>query len=243
MIRVDLVNRTCVNTKTDDRGMETMGTRLRRAREKARFPSAMAAAKRFGWPPSTYAAHENGQNGFPVEAAERYGRAFKVSAGWLLSGEGEMSKTNIVVVAGLIGAGGTISTSAESLGDDGLEEIEVPYPLPNGAKAYQVAGESMFPRYDDGDIVIVLGRGANIEGVMNFESLVVTDTGDRLLKRIVEGARKGQYDLESFNAPTIRNVRIAEVGEIHSVVRRGQWKALDRAGKTRAIKKATRVAS
>ncbi|QDP20694.1 XRE family transcriptional regulator [Bradyrhizobium cosmicum] len=236
MIRVDVVNMTCVNTICDDCPMETMGDRLRRAREKAGFSSAMAAAKRFGWPTSTYGAHENGQNGFPVDAAERYGRAFKVSAGWLLSGDGEPTRKNVVRIEGLVGAGGAIETSAEndSAGDE-LDEIEVPFPLPDNAAAYQVSGDSMFPRYDDGDVIIVLKRPQSPGELLNFESLVTTLDGNRYLKRIVGGARKGSFDLESFNAPPMRNVKIQNATEIHSVVRRGQWRRLDAAGKRRLI--------
>lgn len=66
---------------------DSMGDRLRSARKQAKFPSARAAAIRFGWPQSTYAAHENGQNNFDARVAQTYARAFKVRASWLLTGE------------------------------------------------------------------------------------------------------------------------------------------------------------
>ncbi|WFU44510.1 S24 family peptidase [Bradyrhizobium sp. CB82] len=238
MIRVDCLNMIYVNTICDHTPMETMGERLRTAREKAGFRSAMAAAKRFSWPTSTYAAHENGQNQFPVEVAERYARAFKVSAGWLLSGEGGEARKNVVVVEGLVGAGGAIETSAEHLDHDGLDEIEVPFPLPPDAAAYRVAGDSMFPRYDDGDIIIVIKRERPPTELLNFETLVTTIEGNRYLKRIVAGARKGLFDLESFNAPPMRNVKIRSATEVHSVVRRGKWKSLGAAGKRRLVQRA-----
>lgn len=50
--------------------MTTMFERLKQARSDAGFKSARAAAIRFGWGPSTYAAHENGQNRFGPEAAK-----------------------------------------------------------------------------------------------------------------------------------------------------------------------------
>lgn len=216
-----------------------MGDRLRRAREKANFSSAMAAAKRFGWPPSTYAAHENGQNLISVDVAEKYGRAFKVSTGWLLSGEGEEARRNIVTVAGLVGAGGAIETGAEHE-TGGLEEVEVPFPLPDNAAAYRVSGDSMFPRYDDGDIIIVVMTSRSPLDFLNFETMVTTAEGNRYLKRLVAGARSGQFDLESFNAPPMRNVKIQSATEIHSVVRRGQWKTLDASGKQKLLQKQLR---
>lgn len=65
-------------------GMDTPGERLRQARKDAKFPSARNAAKRFGWNPSTYASHENGQTPPPKRAAQKYGAAFKVNPAWLL---------------------------------------------------------------------------------------------------------------------------------------------------------------
>lgn len=66
--------------------MTTMGERLRKVRE-AKYPSAAKAAAALGVSASTYRAHENGQNEFSPEEAERYGRKFGVSAAYLLTGE------------------------------------------------------------------------------------------------------------------------------------------------------------
>lgn len=65
---------------------DTMGERLKKAREK-HYSSARKAALRFGWAPSTYAAHENGQNEFGPEEAKKYGKAFKAPWDWILGGE------------------------------------------------------------------------------------------------------------------------------------------------------------
>ncbi|MGO4171592.1 XRE family transcriptional regulator [Bosea sp. TAF32] len=77
-----------VHTLCDNLNMEEMGSRLRKARERAGFKSARSAAIRHGWTVSTYNAHENGQNDFDPEAATIYGKAFGVSPGWLLTGQG-----------------------------------------------------------------------------------------------------------------------------------------------------------
>jgi phage repressor protein C with HTH and peptisase S24 domain len=77
-----------VDIKCDARPMADMGDRLREARIAAGFRSARSAALKFGWNPSTYAAHENGQNGYDPGTAERYARAFKVRSAWLLTADG-----------------------------------------------------------------------------------------------------------------------------------------------------------
>lgn len=66
----------------------SIGDRLKAARTKAGYNSAKSAAEAFGWPPSTYASHENGQTEIPpLKALERYARAFKTTVGSLLEQE------------------------------------------------------------------------------------------------------------------------------------------------------------
>ncbi len=66
----------------------SMGERLRAAREAASYPSATKAAEALGVSLSTYRAHENGQNEFSAEIANRYAKKFGTTAGYLLTGEG-----------------------------------------------------------------------------------------------------------------------------------------------------------
>lgn len=206
--------------------MEKMSDRLKQARQAAKFPSARGAAIRFGWKHSTYAAHENGQNEFDAEAAEIYGRAFKVSAAWLLLGEGQRERRATVKVMGRIGAGAEISPDMEQIPHDGLAEIEVPFPIPEDAQAFEVEGESMWPRYDPGDVVICWRFGTSPEEVIGWEAAVRTKDGRRFLKRVLRGARRGLFDLESFNAEPIRGVKLEWVGRVHAVVRHGQWRQI-----------------
>jgi hypothetical protein len=64
--------------------------RLRKARQERGFRTAKAAADFFGWNINTYGQHENGTRDYDREA-KRYATAFKVSEGWLLTGEGPAS--------------------------------------------------------------------------------------------------------------------------------------------------------
>lgn len=59
----------------------------------AGFSSARAAAHRFGWTVSTYASHENGQTPVPQKAAAKYASKFRVTPGWILTGEGKPPKS------------------------------------------------------------------------------------------------------------------------------------------------------
>lgn len=61
--------------------------RLQIARERRGFSSARAATEFFGWNYDTYIQHERGERGL-TRSAQRYALAFRVSLGWLLTGEG-----------------------------------------------------------------------------------------------------------------------------------------------------------
>lgn len=70
----------------DDRPDEAK--RLQLAREKRGFATAKEAADYFGWKYDTYIQHERGQRGLS-RAASKYAPNLRVSAGWLLTGEGK----------------------------------------------------------------------------------------------------------------------------------------------------------
>lgn len=75
--------------------MESKGQRLKVARNRAGFRSANKAADSLGISASTYRAHENGQNGFSAEEAERYARKFGVRSGWIYFGESPVGKNAV----------------------------------------------------------------------------------------------------------------------------------------------------
>jgi phage repressor protein C with HTH and peptisase S24 domain len=83
---VHSVNRTAVYFLCDGLVMSEAGERLKRARESAGFKSARSAALRFGWTPSTYASHENGQSQPPPKTIPIYAKAFKVTPEFILFG-------------------------------------------------------------------------------------------------------------------------------------------------------------
>lgn len=198
--------------------MGESGDRLRFARKRAKFKSARAAALKFGWNPSTYASHENGQTAVPKIDAVDYGRAFKVSPAWILYEQGPMEAQNTVKIMGRIGAGAEISPEMEQVPEDGLEEIDLPFAVGLDAVAFEVSGTSMMPRYDPGAIVICSTTTRDPEDFIGDEVAVRTTNGKRYLKKLRRGSKRGFYNLESFNDEAIENVRIAWLGEVLNVV-------------------------
>lgn len=70
----------------------SMSHRLKQARLEAGYRSATDAIAKFKFNSSAYRAHENGQNNFKIDAAEKYAKAYGVSSAWLLLGDQEVAK-------------------------------------------------------------------------------------------------------------------------------------------------------
>lgn len=196
--------------------------RLQIAR-KRHFRTAKEAALSLGVPYGTYSGHEKGTRGIKENELAIYARRLHVPKAWLAFGEGELDDFTVTVM-GKIGAGSSIMPEVEQVPAGGLYEIRTPFTVPRGAIAFEVDGDSMWPRYDPGDVIVCWRQGSNMEEVIGWEAAVRTTDGQRYLKRILEGAESGTFDLESHNAPPIRNVRIEWVAQVHAVIRADMWK-------------------
>ncbi|PST22001.1 phage repressor protein C [Mesorhizobium plurifarium] len=162
------------------RVMSERAGRLREARVKAGYRFASDAANALGIVASTYRAHENGQNDFELSEAEVYGRKFNVDPLWLLTGTDRrisigatsdsmmtpVDAPNARIGAKVIGQGKKIPVFGQAVGGvDGefimngnvLYEVMAPPILSDisGAYAVSVSGDSMYPRYEDGEVCFV----------------------------------------------------------------------------------------
>jgi len=89
--------------------------------------------------------------------------------------------------------------------------------LPPGGHliAFVVEGLSMWPKYEEGDYVIVYAdQTQSTEQYLGKYAAVETEDGRRYFKQIKTGSRPGLYRLESTNAPPIHDVSIRWVGEL-----------------------------
>jgi repressor LexA len=94
--------------------------------------------------------------------------------------------------------------------------------------AFEVAGDSMLPRYDDGDAIIVWKEQRRaLETFYGEEAAVRTRDGARYLKIIRQGKSRSVVTLESFNAKPIENVRLEWLGEIYMTMRAGQLRRIE----------------
>lgn len=214
--------------------------RLRAYREAAGFKSAADAARRYRWTASTLRSHENGNRTIGPDDAEKYAEKFsrpgrKVTGRDIMYGPLETAtnpaETGIihVPVMGMIGAGATIEPEFEQIPPDGLYQIELRIAVHEDLIAFQVEGDSMMPRYDDGDVILVWREQKRaLESFYGQEAAVLTSDGRRFLKTILYGKSRAVVNLQSFNAKLIEAVRLEWIGEIYSTIRGDQVHRLEK---------------
>lgn len=135
----------------------------------------------------------------------------------------EYLELNMVPIMGRVGAGAVIEPDIEQVPPDGLGEIELPFPIDEETIAFEVMGDSMLPKYESGDIIIVYQEQRHpVSSFYGEEAAVRLKTGERYLKTIERGKTASQVNLMSFNAKPINGVRLEWIGEICMTLPRGQ---------------------
>jgi Peptidase S24-like len=200
--------------------LKVLGLSAHAASLAAKKPDAIRNLKR--------AVKSGDRRGITTETLVALAPVLKTSAAWLLEGVGEAGTGTVTKVVGRIGAGAEILPEYEQIPPEGLFEITVPFPIPEDSIAFEVEGDSMWPRYDQGDVIICWKQSEDAENVLGREAAVRTRNGLRYLKRVRRGAHAGTYDLESHNAQPIRGVEIAWAAAVQAVVRAGQWQRFDK---------------
>jgi phage repressor protein C with HTH and peptisase S24 domain len=213
--------------KADAARRKARADRIAKARVNAGFRFKMDAVRVLDIPQTTYYGWESGAE-IDADTAARLGKLFGVKPEWLLYGDGEAEVGYFAVpVVGLIGAGGSIETMSEQIdASTPLYEIEVPFQLPPDALALEIRGDSMYPRYDNGDVIICRKTGDDVDIFIGKEAAVATEGGSRYLKRVMRGTRPGLFDLESHNAPLMRDQKLIWISPVNTVIRSGQWRAI-----------------
>ena len=135
----------------------------------------------------------------------------------------EYLELNMVPIMGRVGAGATIEPEHEQVPPEGLGEVELPFPVAEETIAFEVAGDSMLPKYENGDIIVVYREQRHpVSSFYGEEAAVRLKTGERYLKTIERGKSPTVVNLTSFNAKPISGVKLEWIGEICMTLPRGQ---------------------
>lgn len=193
----------------DPKDLDTPGKRLAWAREKAGFKTPRSAAIAHGWPESTYNSHEKGTRAGELskDLAEKYGRAFRRKAIWLLTGYGSSERTTVPIV-GLAGAGpgGSIVFGE---GDGGLGEAQMPADGSDETVAVEARGDSQRGIAENGWLVYYNNRhDPPNDSLVGKLCVVGLADGHVLIKTLRRGRKKRHFDLESASAPLIQDALV-----------------------------------
>src|ERR1700677_4410743 len=134
---------------------------------------------------------------------------------------------NSVPIMGRVGAGANIEPEHEQVPPEGLGNVELPFPIAEETIAFEVAGDSMLPKYETGTIIVVYRE--QIHPLTSFygeEAAVRLKTGERYLKTVERGKSSTVVNLTSFNAKQIIGVKLEWIGEICVTLPREQIERL-----------------
>src|SRR6476620_11238927 len=146
---------------------------------------------------------------------------------------------NSVPIMGRVGAGASIEPEHEQVPPEGLGEIELPFPIAEETVAFEGSGDSMLPKYENGDSIVVYREQRHpLSSFYGEEAAVRLKTGERYLKTVERGKSSTLVNLTSFNAKPINGVKLEWIGEICVTLPRGQIERLRAKAAGRARKAA-----
>jgi transcriptional regulator with XRE-family HTH domain len=135
---------------------------------------------------------------------------------------------HVIAIMGYVGAGAVIEPDFEQVPDDGLEQIELPFANDDDLIGFQVRGDSMMPKYDPGEILVVAReQPMSFDSMIGHFAIVRTKDGRRLVKRIMPGPKPSHYNLESANAETMVGVRLDWASPVRFLIPSIQLRRLD----------------
>lgn len=130
----------------------------------------------------------------------------------------------VVSVVGRIGAGAEV-VAAEDQSE--IYQIESPVSLSPGMVGFEVEGDSMWPRYENGDILICRADGTSVENLaQDAEAAVELTDGRRFIKRVRR--ENGTWTLNSHNAKPIEDVKIVWASRVAHVIRADEVHRVER---------------
>lgn len=170
--------------------------RLKRVREEHHL-SVRDMAAALGMPTRTYFSYEAGERDVSTATLLMICEKFGVSADELLGITDVVAKKSIATINGrLVYMIPIYELSSVNFDDDFVDYMPEFFHNMDQAKstiAINIIGESMFPKLEHGDILIV----RRFDNYHSGDILLINHNGTNLIRRVTEN--KGEYQLEAIN--------------------------------------------
>src|SRR5436305_10665002 len=151
----------------------------------------------------------------------------------------EYLELNSVPIMGRVGAGAAIEPEHEQVPPEGLGEVQLPFPISEETIAFEVAGDSMLPKYENGDVIVVYREQRHpLASFYGEEAAVRVKTGECYLKTIERGKSSTLVNLTTCNAKPTNEVQLDWIADICVTLPRGQIERLRAKAAGRARKAA-----
>ena len=98
--------------------------------------------------------------------------------------------------------------------------------MPAGTVGAIVRGDSMFPIFEDGDLVAYAGDELTPDIAVGKTCMVKLEDDRMLIKTVRRGSGSGLYTLTSTNAPDIEDVRIIWARSLVMRISRDFWRKM-----------------
>lgn len=178
--------------------MKQFGKELRNLRDAARL-SQQRLAKLTGVPQSAINRIENGDSTWSkhIPVLQEFFQVTPTEA---------LTRPSVPVI-GYVGAGAEIFPIDDHSQGAGFDEIPAP-PGVFRAIALVIKGDSMWPRYQEGDVVVIDKEQYSFDSLIGKTCYILLEDGRSFLKILQSSKTKGFWDLISHNAPPIEGVLI-----------------------------------
>ncbi len=130
------------------------------------------------------------------------------------------SRAPTAPVVGYVGAGTEVTPFDDHAQGAGLDHVEIPPGLPPDGVLVIVRGDSMYPRYFEGEFLYYVRDGRDPQDFIGRECVVRLADGRVLVKVLRRGSQAGLFSLESWNAPPIEDKAIEWAAPVMARVNR-----------------------
>jgi transcriptional regulator with XRE-family HTH domain len=132
----------------------------------------------------------------------------------------KLARERTVHAVGYVGAGAEIIPVDDHAVGAGMEEVELPPGVPDDAVLVIVKGDSMYPRYFDGEYLFYVRDSRPAAELTGRECVVKLADGRMFVKMLRRGARVGLFNLESWNAPLLEDQAVEWAAPVMARVNR-----------------------